>query len=316
MHRGSLRNDLFLLAHDDRGRLLIPEATIGAGLAGATLIDLLLGQRVVVADGRLDVIDRSSTGDEETDATIEAIHANTAPCGPRAWVSWISHGAYGRVADLLDAAGLVRRTTVRRLGLVPVTRCLPSHDEDLVRVRARVRFAIHGRDLPDAPTAAMCGLVRVLRLESSLLLSMPTSDMRLALERMTAANEMTVRQVTTAVETVVTAATFRNPPPCRGQAWGPGGALLEPGVQEGDLLGSGVQEAAPPGSGVQEGALLEVRGSRRVPLLEPGGAGWVNPGAEGFGRAAGPVRAMTRACSSLASRADATRPRRHGDPSA
>ena len=205
----TLRTDVFLLAHDEAGRLLGSEASIGAGLAGATLIELLLANRVAVVDGRLDVIDSALTGDEEADATLEAIGANTAPCGPRAWVSWISHGAYDRVAGGLAAAGVVRRTSARRLGLVPVQRCLPAQDEDLVRVRGRVRYAIHGTQLPDPYTAALCGLVRVLRLESSLLLTMPTSDLLLALERTTTANEITVRQVTNAVEAVISAATYR-----------------------------------------------------------------------------------------------------------
>jgi Golgi phosphoprotein 3 (GPP34) len=209
VHSLSLRDDLFLLAHDDGGRLAIPDAHIGAGLAGATLIELLLARRVAVIDGRLDVLDRSPTGDDEVDATLQAIDANTAPCGPRAWVSWISHGAYERTVEALVAAGVVGRTTRRRLGLVMVGRCLPSNQEDLVRVRSRVRFAIHGRELPDEATAALCGLVRVLRLEASLLLSMPRSDLLLALERVTAANEVTVRQVTNAVDTVITTATFR-----------------------------------------------------------------------------------------------------------
>jgi hypothetical protein len=205
----SLRDDLFLLAHDDAGKLVVPETHLGAGLAGATLIDLLLAGRIAVAQGRLNVLDATSTGDEETDATIQSIQANTAPCGPRAWVSWISHGAYERVTDLLVKDGVVRRMTGRRLGVLSVNRCLPENQEDLVRVRSRVRYAIHGRDLPDQLTAALCGLVRVLRLEASLLLSTPTSELLLALERMTAANEVTVRQVTNAVDTVITTATFR-----------------------------------------------------------------------------------------------------------
>jgi hypothetical protein len=209
MHELSLRDDLFLLAHDDAGRLLIQEASLAAGLAGATLIDLLLAGRVAVADGRLNVVDPTRTGDEEADATLDAIASNTAPCGPRAWVSWISHDAYGRVAERLSEAGAVRRTSVRRLGLLPVSRIKPVNPEDLVRVRARIRYAVHGRDLPDPATAALCGLVRVLRLQSGLLLSMSTSDLLLALERMTEASEVTVRQVTNAVETVVTAAIHR-----------------------------------------------------------------------------------------------------------
>src|SRR5215831_4787652 len=154
MEAPSVRTDVFLLAHDDGGRLVASEAAVGTGLAGATLIELLLAGRVAVADGRLDVIDSALTGDEESDATLEAIAANTAPCGPRAWVSWISHGAYERVSEQLAAAGVVRRTTGRRLGLLPVQRCLPAEDDDLIRVRARVRYAIHGTRPPDSATAA------------------------------------------------------------------------------------------------------------------------------------------------------------------
>jgi hypothetical protein len=205
----SLRDDLFLLAHDDAGRLTVHEATIEAGLAGAALIDLLLTGRVAVLDGRLAVIDQGPTGDSETDATIDAIAANTEPCGPRAWVSWIAQGSYQRIGDGLVAAGRIDRTTVRRLGLVTATRCLPTDDADLVRVRSRLRFAIHGKDQPDPATAAMCGLVRVLRMEASLLLSMPTSELLLALERLAADSELAVRQVTSAVEAVITAATYR-----------------------------------------------------------------------------------------------------------
>ena len=205
----SLRDDLFLLAHDDSGRLVVPAAHVGAGLAGATLIDLLLSSQVAVVDGRLGVLDATSTGDDETDATIEAIGANTAPCGPRAWVSWISHGAYERVAEMLAADGVVRRSTTRRLGLLTVARCAATDIADLVRVRASVRFAVHGRELPDPATAALCGLVRVLRLDSALLLSMPAADLLDALERMTAANEMPVRQVTSAVDAVIAAELYR-----------------------------------------------------------------------------------------------------------
>lgn len=205
----SLRGALFLLAHDDSGKPLIHEAALGAGLAGATLIDLLLDRRVAVSDGRLDVLDPAPTGDAEADATLEAIAANTAPCGPRSWVSWISHGSYERVADTLEAQGVIRRTVVRRLGLLPVNRYVPCQDEDLVRVRSRMRFAVAGRDAPDPATAALCGLVRVLRLEGGLLLAMPTSDLLIGLERMTEASDVTVRQVTNAVDAVITTATYR-----------------------------------------------------------------------------------------------------------
>jgi Golgi phosphoprotein 3 (GPP34) len=204
----SVRDELFLLAHDDDGRALVAESHLSSGLAGATLVGLLLDSAVAVFGGRLEVLDAKPTGDDETDATVAAIAANTAPCGPRAWVSWISHGAYERVAEAMERDGLIRRSHQRRLGLVPVTRCVAGNPDDLVRIRSRLRYAVMARELPEPATAALCALVRVLRLEAALLLSMSTADLLLGLERVAEANDVTVRQVTSAVETVITSGIF------------------------------------------------------------------------------------------------------------
>jgi hypothetical protein len=208
MRVGSLRDEVFLLAHDD-GRLILPEPVISSGLAGAILIDLLLGERVAVVNGRLMVIDSATTNDAQCDDTLEAIAANDAPTGPRAWVAWISDGAYERTASALAASGTISRTTVRRLGLVPVARCMPSNDDDLVRLRARLRYGVHSSQVPDAATAALAGLVRVLRLEAPLLLSMPPAQLYAELDRMAEPNPTTVRQVVAAVDAVISTATYR-----------------------------------------------------------------------------------------------------------
>jgi hypothetical protein len=208
-----LRDDLFLLAHDDDGRLLVSEPVISAGLAGAMLVDLLLGERVAVVGGRLDVIDSAATGDTDLDATVEAIGANRDPTGPRAWVSWISAGVYERTAAALELAGAVKRTSARRLGLLPVTRCVPTNPDDLVRLRSRLRYGVvHPAEEPDPPTAALAGLVRVLRLHSALLLSMSSADIIGQLERLERpldGEHTTIRQVIRAVDAVITAAAYR-----------------------------------------------------------------------------------------------------------
>ncbi|HEY7222419.1 MAG TPA: GPP34 family phosphoprotein [Micromonosporaceae bacterium] len=204
-----LRDDLFLLAHDDDGRLIVSEPMIGAGLAGAMLVDLLLGGQVAVVDGRLDVVDPTQTGDPEADATVGAIAANTDPTGPRAWVSWISDGIYERTGTALAAAGVVVRTTVRRLGLLPVLRYQPANSDDLVRLRARLRFGVHSAEPPDPQTAALAGLVAALRLHQSLLLSMPPEQLLAELDLLAGGNSTTVRQVIRAVDGVITAAAYR-----------------------------------------------------------------------------------------------------------
>jgi hypothetical protein len=209
MSHPSVRTDLFLLAHDDAGRPLGPEPNLSAGLAGATLAGLLLDRAVAVTDGRLDVVDPTPTGDDEDDTTLAAILASEAPCGPRAWVSWISSGAYERVATSAVTAGLVKRSVSRRLGLVPAVRYPPADAADLVRARSRLRYAVVGQQPADAATAALCGLVRVLRLESTLLLGLSAADVLLALERQASTSDLTVRQVISAVETVISLALFR-----------------------------------------------------------------------------------------------------------
>jgi hypothetical protein len=205
----SLRDDLFLLGHDADGKPLTSEVRLSAGLAGATLIDLLNTGRVAVVGGRLDVLDPTGTGDPESDATLDVIGTNTTPAGPLAWVSWISRGAYARIADSLVTRGVVARFVVRRLGLLPAQRCAPVVEDDLVRVRSRVRFAIHSPEPSDPSTAALCGLVGVLRLEHGLLLNTPSEDLRSDLARVNEASELTVRQVVHAVEIVIASAAYR-----------------------------------------------------------------------------------------------------------
>jgi hypothetical protein len=209
MREGSLREEVFLLAHGDDGRLIGAEPGISAGLAGATLVDLLLMGRVAVGSGRLIVVDSAATGDAECDSTLAAIAANTEPTGPRAWVSWISAGAYERAVVGLEEAGVITRTVVRRLGLLTSSRCYPVDGDRLVRLRSRLRYAVHSSETPDPRTAALAGLVRVLRLHSALLLSMPSRDLLAALQRLSSTNPTTIRQVTNAVDAVITAATYR-----------------------------------------------------------------------------------------------------------
>ena len=210
MRVGSLRDDVFLLAHDDAGRLVGSEAGVGAGLAGATLIELLLAGRVAVADGRLDVIDsaadrgrgvgRDAGGDRRQHRTVRPAGLGQLDLPRRL--------RPGRRAARRGRRGPPQHRPAARPAAGPALPAGPGRGPDPGPGPGPLRDPRH-RELPDPATAALCGLVRVLRLESSLLLSMPTSDLLLALERITGANEITVRQVTNAVEAVITAATYR-----------------------------------------------------------------------------------------------------------
>ena len=179
----SLRDDVFLLAHDDAGRLVGSEASIGAGLAGATLIELLLAGRVAVVDGRLDVIDSARhrrRGDRRDPGGDRRRTPRRADRGRGS--SWIADGAYERVADgLRRGRRRPRATTGRRLGLVPVQRLRagrgrgpgPGAGPGAVRA-ARPRTCPTRRPRRCAAWSGCCGWSR------RCCCSMPTSDLLLA----------------------------------------------------------------------------------------------------------------------------------------
>ncbi len=204
-----VRDELFLLAHDDAGRIVADEQGLNVALAGAALIDLLVMGRAGVEEGRLVVHDPPPPGDAEVDALVAAIIANTAPCGPRAWVSWISPGAYDRISQVLEEAGRIRRVADRRFGLLPRRRCWPVDSTDLVRVRAKLRFAICSSAPVDPATAALCDLAAVLRLSSVLLLNQSESAVVTALRDVGAAGDPIAHQVVATVESVMTMASYR-----------------------------------------------------------------------------------------------------------
>jgi hypothetical protein len=137
------------------------------GWPGTSLIDLLLAGRVAVVDRRLDVVDRpgpatSSGRDPRCDQReYRAVR-------PRAWVSWISHGACERIGDGLIADG--------SSGARPCAGWASAQHPVSTGQPRRTWYgyepgSVRGAwpDLPEA-TAALCGLVRVLRLHSGLLL--------------------------------------------------------------------------------------------------------------------------------------------------
>ena len=136
---------VFLLAHDDAGRLVVQDRASSAGLAGATLIDLLLSRS---GGGRRRPPRRDRPVRHRRrgpDATTRPRSAPTPrPCGPRAWVSWISHGAYApgrrRPGRRAASSGGPRRAGSACVPAEPVP---PGRTDDLVRVRSRVRYALH-----------------------------------------------------------------------------------------------------------------------------------------------------------------------------
>jgi len=120
-------DDLFLIALDDRtGQHVVEARTLGYGLAGALLIELLLSESVRLFEHRL-----RPTGtlpkDSVTHRILDVIESEPGH-GLPAWLKFIEKTAIDDVGKRLQLQGLVRRTESRRLLGGSTVRYEPASD--------------------------------------------------------------------------------------------------------------------------------------------------------------------------------------------
>ncbi|HLL66727.1 MAG TPA: GPP34 family phosphoprotein [Micromonosporaceae bacterium] len=174
MHeRLKLRDDLFLIAHDEergfRPRIHLP--ALGVGLTGAVLIELLQAHRIAIDQGHIvpgPAHTKSSTGDRVYDHLMQTFAATGAVAVPMAeLLPATGRYMFDQVRDALLATNVLVPPRRHRLAL-PRKDYQPADPTQLVVVRARPRFAVQGSDDDDLSTQALCGLLRVLGLEEAL----------------------------------------------------------------------------------------------------------------------------------------------------
>ncbi|MBB5872906.1 hypothetical protein F4553_006340 [Allocatelliglobosispora scoriae] len=206
MQRLTLRDEVYLLAHDDRGEPRIHTGSLSFGLAGAILIDLVLSGHVTVEPGRVALRDTARTGDGIGDWAIAQMVGDQLPRQPRGWLGTIARDAYDRTTGGLHAAGLVTKTSYRRLLGSMVVRYPPAPDAPIGSTRARVWYAVNGRETPDDQCAALCGLVGTLRLESTLNVNLPSGELLSRLSYLLDQQQPAVREIVGTVSTMITEA--------------------------------------------------------------------------------------------------------------
>ncbi|MFJ2081332.1 GPP34 family phosphoprotein [Micromonospora chokoriensis] len=207
-----LRDDLFLLGHDDdTGRPHVHRQTLALGLAGAVLIDLYLAGRVTL-DPNDDTcpasrqrihqhIDRP-VGDLIADAATASIRHAHPPL--RGWLRGFSDDLYDRTRAGLFAGGILRQHTRRRLGgLMRADTYLLSDSKWAVIARSRLRYLAAGHEQPDNHTAALAGLVADLGLTYHLYLDDDTPAMTSRLKAIAAQHYQPVRDIIAAVDAAV-----------------------------------------------------------------------------------------------------------------
>jgi hypothetical protein len=205
MDRLRLHQELYLLSHDEEGRPLIHVPALRLGLAGAVLLDLVLTERLQVAAGQLVVYDHTPLGDSVADTIVPTLLADRSHRNRelRTWLRRLAEDADERTRGGLVAAGVLARTTRRRLGIVPRTRYEPTGHGPTMTARAGPRYAVHGRQTPDAQCAALCGLLAVLRLHDTLYLDLPGGDVLDRLHAIAHRHTRPVREITATVEALI-----------------------------------------------------------------------------------------------------------------
>ncbi|MET8358856.1 GPP34 family phosphoprotein [Micromonospora sp. NPDC005171] len=207
-----LRDDLFLLGHDDdTGHAHVHRQTLALGLAGAVLIDLYLAGRVTL-DPNDDTdpanhqrihphIDRP-VGDLIADAATATIRHTHPPL--RGWLRGFSADLYDRTRAGLVAGGILRHHTRRRLGgLMRADTYLPTDSKWAVIARSRLRYLAAGHEQPNNHTAALAGLVADLGLTHHLYLDDDITTLTSRLKAIAAQHYQPVRDITAAVDAAV-----------------------------------------------------------------------------------------------------------------
>jgi hypothetical protein len=166
-----VREQFFLLAHDEtrqmRPRLHLP--ALSAGLAGATVMDLLVANRVMVESGSLrpDWFQRTSTGDPVTDDVLGMIMENAPGPALTALIRAAAPGIYERTTAALVHRGVLVEGPPRRWR--KGKEYAIAHEGISVRARARVGYRMEGRDGPSPEADSLCSLVSALGLHGALM---------------------------------------------------------------------------------------------------------------------------------------------------
>lgn len=205
MDRLRLHQELYLLGHDEAGRPRTHLPALRLGLAGAVLLELVLTERLRLASGQLVVYDSTPLGDSVTDTVVTALVADRAQQDRdlRVWLRRLARDADERTRGGMVAAGLLVRVTSRRLGIMSSTRYEPTSDVPTAVARAAPRYAVHGRQEPDAQCAALCALLAILQLQNALYLDLPGIEVLARLRQIGVLQVRPVREIVTVVDAMI-----------------------------------------------------------------------------------------------------------------
>jgi hypothetical protein len=172
-----LADDLFLTAHDTvKGKGLLSPATLGLGLAGALLAELVLWRRIDVLDGKIAIIDDRPTGDPATSAVLDQLLREGHHRVVRDWISFLATGiATDLVERRLARSGLVQRQEKRGLLGTKVS-FVPTDSMTAGWPATRIRTYVTRGELLDVADLALAGLILATGLDQHVFITMEARD--------------------------------------------------------------------------------------------------------------------------------------------
>jgi golgi phosphoprotein 3 len=152
---------LLLLATDDAsGRVDTKSGALDLGLAGATLTELLLLERLATSGDHVTVANAAPTGDPILDEAL-AVIAVSKPRDSRHWVTKLAKTTIReRALDHLTEQGMLRREEHRILWVIPADRYPVENDASERDVRDAVRVTVIDGEEPTPRTAALIGILK------------------------------------------------------------------------------------------------------------------------------------------------------------
>lgn len=164
-----LADDFFFLAHHETtGRSRLNDNALGIGLAGALLGELVLVERITVADGRVRISDRRPPDDALAHTVLDHLVNNPTVITVRDWLRFLRQDARHQVGQRLLRAGQVRTTQVRRLLRATVV-YVPVDINTAAWPAARLAVTLSRGEPLAAQDLMLAGLATVTGLDSEVL---------------------------------------------------------------------------------------------------------------------------------------------------
>jgi hypothetical protein len=165
----TLAEDLYLLACDEvTGRARISTTYLDLGLGGALLLDLVLRDRIALADDHVAVVDAALVDDSLLDDALRRLARNTRPHEPEYWVRHLAKGTRAVVRQRLVDAGVLLVDDHRMLGVVAVHHIHQVDDRIEHELVRRLRDVVVLGRPASRETAALVSLALAVRLEQYL----------------------------------------------------------------------------------------------------------------------------------------------------